>query len=213
MQTIEKTNLDYLFEGTDRPSTNINSIITGVTESQLYAFHRFERNKLMNGHIGSVNTQLISGKRYLQLFNRYYNRTMNSEYDILGNTTRIIVRQDASVNKWISRFIVDLRTLLNSKGIFKHLSVQFQVDEFTMWIHNDLLEMEYEKKVDGLAFMDTYDSIRVIKELDKRFSFIKSTFKANTQKILDFYKTNDVQIDDITGTIIGDPIFITDILG
>lgn len=215
MQNTEKNNLDYLFEDEPEQPKGIDHIISSVTESNHYSFHKFDRNKLMPGHTGSVGIQTIGNEKNLVMFNRYFNRSIWSTYNFLNNTTKLSVRQDSTCRNWIKNFMVELKTILATKGYYHHYSLTFKLDEYTLYIHNNQLDIEYEKKVDGFAFMDTYDSIRFLKELDMRFSLIKSTFRNNINKILEFYKNTDCtdSIDTATGTITGDPVFITDILG
>lgn len=169
--------------------TTVNSyksILNFIGESNHYIFHRYEKEKDPNkpGYNKALTCHMSKGsnndEKNIYKWQKFYNKIINQKYCIPKDVTSTHIFVSTKSPKWLIKFIQDMRKINNFSYVY---TIQFQYDNCIIRMDEDNYQIEHSIDINGLAFLDSYDSIRVIRDLSPMFSNIRHKIRSNSDKI------------------------------
>lgn len=195
-------------------------ILNSIGNGNYYVFHRQEvddeRKKGYRKYRAcSMSKGLHDNHKAVYKWQKFYDKIINQRYELANDITTTSVLVSSKSPKWMVNFMADLKNHNDFKYVY---DVHFTYNNCNIRINNEAYQIETNLQTKGLAFLDSYDSIRVIRDLSVMFSAIRNTIKKNTGEIVkilsnesNYLGENEYYID--SGVLVIQDKFIKDILG
>lgn len=195
-------------------------ILNSIGNGNYYVFHKQEaddehRKGYRKYKASSISKGLHDNHKAIYKWQKFYDKMINQRYELANDITTTNVLVSTKSPKWMVNFMTDLKNHNDFKYVY---DVHFKYNNCSVRINNECYQIESTLETKGLAFLDSYDSVRVIRDLSGMFSVIRNTIKKNTGEIVkilsnesNYLSENEYYMDH--GILFIQDKFIKDILG
>lgn len=162
-------------------------ILNSIGNGNYYVFHRQEvddehKKGYRKYRASSISKGLHDNHKAIYKWQKFYDKIINQRYELADDITTTNVLVSTKSPKWMQKLMSDMKNCNNFMYIY---DIHFKYNNCNVRINNECYQIETTLETKGLAFLDSYDSIRVIRDLSVMFSNVRNKIKENSDKVVD----------------------------